>query len=241
MSIALRRGGLLVGLLWVAGTAWAGTPLPDGPHIVVSGEGKASGVPDQVRVTFEFTARGAKPLPTKQSVDQGVNRLLARLGEFEIAKDDVQAGDLKTSEDVDYTDSGKLVSNGFTSERSVTVLLKKIELLNDLIDMGLGEGANEFSNLSFESSQAATLRAQAKRQAIDNLRAKATETAAGFNAQLGPVYSINSVNSQEARTYNERTTLDSVVVSGARRVQGRYLQPTVEYTESVNAVFELKR
>lgn len=241
MSAGWHRVVCLCVLWGLTASAWAGTPLPDGPHIVVSGEGKATGVPDQVRVTFEFTSRGAKPLPTKQAVDAGVNRLLGRLGEFDIAKDDIRAGDLSTREDIDYTDSGKLVSNGFTSERSVTVLLKQVDRLNDLIDMGLGEGASEFSGPNFESSQATALRAQAKREAIDNLRAKAVETAASFNAQLGPVYSINSVNSQQSRVYNEAYSLDAVTVSGSRQRQGRYLQPSVEYTESVNAVFELKR
>ena len=36
-------------------------------------------------------------------------------------------------------------------------------------------------------------------------------------------------------------TLDRVQVTGSRSEGGRYLQPRVEYSESVSVVFELKR
>lgn len=242
MRVGLQgnRWSLLL-LAALATPGWAGTPLPDGPHIVVTGQGKASAKPDQVSLTFRFESRSTQPLPAKQAVDAAVARMLKLLPTFGITEQDVQAGSLDASEDVDYTDSGKRVSNGFEASRDVTVLLKDIERVNDLIDAGLAAGASGFRNLDFQSSRADELREQARRKAADDARAKAAASVQNFGASLGAMYSIGSVNSREFERYGE-STLDSVTVTGGRvAAPGRYLQPSVEFNEIVQVVFDVKR
>lgn len=231
---------VFLALLFVlAAPTFAGTPLPDTPHIVVSGAGEVTAKPDSARLSFQFESRAAQPLPAKKAVDQGVNRLLEALSRFGIADGDIEAGSLQASEDVDYTDSGKRVSNGYEASRTVTVLLTRIDQLNDLIDTGLAAGATNFRNLQFESSRAAEFRAEAKRKAIQNAHAQARDTSVAFGAALGSIYSIDSITSQVEFGYRGRT-LDAVTVTGSN-ASGRYVQPTVEYHENVRAVFELKR
>lgn len=229
-------------LVWglASGSALAGTPLPEAPHVVASGEGKVSVKPDSARVRFNFEQRAAQPLPAKQAVDAAVNRLLAALDGYGIADDDITASSLNAAEDVDYTESGRRVSNGFVAGRSVSVVLRQIDRLNDFLDSGLQAGAHEIANVEFESTRATHLRAEAKKKAVADARLKAGEMAASFDVRLGPVYSIDSINSRYSALYSA-TTLDRIQVTGSRLSQGRYIQPTVEYTESVNAVFELLR
>jgi len=218
----------------------AGTPLPDGPHIVVSGDAKVSTKPDSVRVRFDFAHRAQAPLPAKQSVDTAVNGFLAKLDDYGVADTDISASNLDAQEDVEYTDSGKRVSNGYEATRSVTVLLKDVDRLNEFLDQGLASGAEEIGSITFESTDAESLREQAKRKAVDNAQSKAAGMAKAFGANLGPVYSIDSVNSRFASSYGA-TTLDTIAVTGSRVSRGRYIQPTVEYAESVTAVYELHR
>jgi len=78
----------------------AGTPLPDGPHIVGSGEGRVSVKPDSARIVFRFEHRAEQALTAKQTIDKQVNALLEGTSRFGIAGDDVRASDLNTSEDV---------------------------------------------------------------------------------------------------------------------------------------------
>jgi len=199
-------------------TALAGTPLPDGPHLVVTGEGKVSAKPDTARIRFDFSKRAARPLPAKQQVDAAVNALLDGLHNFPISADKVRASDLSASEDIDYNDNGKPVSNGFLAERNVTVVLNDLTRLNELLDFGLGAGASGIGDVDFESSQAKALRDDAKRKAVDDARLRAGELATSFSAQLGPVYSINSLSAQLQQGYNYggSTTLDRIEVTGTR-------------------------
>lgn len=57
-------------LLAFAGLAHAGTPLPDGPHIVVSADAKVSVKPDSARVRFDFRQTAAAEIAAKWAAAQ---------------------------------------------------------------------------------------------------------------------------------------------------------------------------
>ena len=232
---------LLAGLLVLSGAAFAGTPLPDAPHVVVSGEGKASAAPDRVRIVLQAQYVKANAAAAKQAVDAGVNGLLALLPGFQVTPADVTASSLSLSEDSDYDDSGRKSIRGYAAQRRVEITLDDVTRFNALIDAGLAAGMNEIGSVTFESTRADALREEARAKAVVDARAKAEGLAASFEASLGAVYSINSVTSAVASGYGA-TELDSVQVTGSRvRDAGRYLQPTVDFTERVAAVYELKR
>lgn len=225
--------------------AAAGTPLPDAPHVVTTGEAKVSAKPDSATIQFQFdhrASRASRALPAKQQVDAAVNAFLAGLGRFAVADTDVRASELSAAEDIDYDDKGRPVSNGFVADRSVTAVLRDLSRLNEFLDYGLGAGATGIGDVSFTSSDEKRLREEAKRKAIEDARAKADGLATAFGSRLGPVYSINSARSGMGDSYGA-TTLDRVEVTGSRYKPqpGRYLQANVDYTESVQAVFELQR
>jgi len=77
-------------------------------------------------------------------------------------------------------------------------------------------------------------------QALRDAREKAGGLAVALGGRLGPVYSINSLNSMQAHGYGN-TTLDRIVVTGSWMDSGRYLQPKIDFTERVSAVFEISR
>ena len=76
--------------------------------------------------------------------------------------------------------------------------------------------------------------------AVADAREKASGLAVAFGGALGPVYSINSLNSMQAHGCGN-TTLDRIMVTGSRIDSGRYLQPQIDFTERVSAVFEISR
>jgi uncharacterized protein YggE len=224
--------------MWLATPAWAGTPLPDSPHIVVTGSGKVSVAPDQVRVSAQFEARDPQPLAAKRSVDEAVGRYLAILGDFAISKPDIEAGSLSSYEQV-FFHEGKRVSNGFVAQRNVTVVLKNLDQLNRLIDGGLAAGANTVSPLKFESAREEALLVEAKAKAAEDARSKAEQVAHGFGARLGPVYSIDSLQMYSSVSYNSYAPPAAAPDVGASVAP--YFQPSIDYTQSVQVVFELRR
>ncbi|MFC5576917.1 SIMPL domain-containing protein [Lysobacter niabensis] len=233
------RALLLIGLL-LSVPCWAGTALPDAPHVVTSGEGKVTAKPDLARVTISAQYRNANGATAKQSVDRSIEAFLKIAPGFGLTPDDITASDVSVSEDIDYDSRDRRVSNGFVANREVKFKLRDLERLGALLDAALAAGLTEIDNVSFESSHEDQLRLEARGKAIADAREKASGLATAFGGSLGPVYSINSVRSGVGDGYGA-TTLDRIEVTGSRIQRSAYLQPTVEYTENVSAVFELKR
>ncbi|MBB6599594.1 SIMPL domain-containing protein [Luteimonas sp. MC1825] len=224
----------------LSAAALAGTPLPDAPHVVVQGEGLVSVAPDSATVAMVVRHRSADPAEAKRVVDRAVNALLKVAPGFDVASDDMTASDLALREDIDYDDNDRPLSQGHVASREVKVRLDDLDRLGAWLDAALAAGFTDVSDVSFKSSKEASLREDARARAVADAREKAAGLAVAFGGGLGPVYSINSLNSRQSDGYGA-TTLDRIEVTGSRIDSGRYLQPTIDFTERVSAVFEITR
>ncbi|MBW8824061.1 MAG: SIMPL domain-containing protein [Xanthomonadales bacterium] len=234
---------VMSGLLALAGAANAGTPLPDGPHVVTSGEGKVSVAPDMARIVLSVSKRDAVAANAKQAVDAAVNGYLEVLKRNRISEADVSASAISLGEDFEWQNNRK-VSRGFRGSRNVSVHLRDVSKLNALMDAGLAAGMNEIDSVTFESSNEDALRQEARRKAAAQSRERATELAMAYGATLGKIYSINSVASSLASRYG-RGELATVTVTAMNAPgvvsAGQYIAPTIEFNESVQVVFDLLR
>lgn len=227
-------------LALASAAAIAGTPLPDGPHVVVQGEGKVSVAPDAAVVTMVARHRATTPGEAKRMVDRAVDALLKAASGFDIATDDITASDLALREEIDYDDNDRPLPPDHVASREVKVRLHALDTLGAYMDAALAAGFTDIADVTFKSSKEADLRKEARAHAVAEAKEKAGGLALAFGGSLGPVYSINSVNSTQAHGYGN-TTLDKIEVTGSRLDSGRYLQPTVDFTERVSAVFEISR
>lgn len=220
--------------------AFAGTPLPEAPHVVVHGEGKVSVAPDTVIVTMVATHRSTDAAEAKRVVDRAVNALLDIAPRFDVKPDNVSASDLALHEDVDYDEDDRRLPVAHVATREVKVQLDDLERLGPWTDAALAAGFSSISDIRFESTREATLREDARARAVADAKEKAAGLASAFGGRLGPVYSINSLDSMLSHGYGN-TSLNRIVVTGSRVDTGRYLEPKIDVTERVSAVFEIVR
>lgn len=227
-------------LAFASTAAIAGTPLPDAPHVVVQGEGEVSVAPDAAIVSMVGRHRAADPGAAKRVVDRAVDALLKAAPGFKVDPDDITASDLALREEIDYDDDDRPLPPSHVASREVKVRLDDLDTLGAYMDAALAAGFTDVSDVSFKSSRETSLREEARARAVAQAKEKASGLATAFGGRLGPVYSINSVNSTQAHGYGN-TTLDRIQVTGSRMDSGRYLQPTIDFTERVSAVFEIVR
>ena len=220
--------------------AQSGTPLPDGPHVVVPGEGKVEIAPDRARIRLSVEAKAATPAEAKATADAAVNAFLDVLRRHRVPPADVSASELRLAQAFDYDDRGRRTPAGHEANRSVEARVRDVEGFNAIVDAGLAAGMTRIDGITFESSRADALRVEARNQAAADSRQRAEELARGFGARLGAVYSINSVGSDMGNRYGAQ--LDRITVTGsvAAPPPGRYLQPTIEFNERVQVGFRLQ-
>ena len=234
----MRKRMITALLPLLSAVAVAGTPLPDAPHVVVQGEGLVSVAPDSATVSMVARHRSANAGEAKRVVDRAVADLLKVAPDYDVSPDDITASDLALREGEEYDDNDRRLPSAHVASREVKVRMDDLERLGAWMDAALAAGFTDVSDVNFKSSQETRLREDARAQAVADAREKAGGLAVAFGGRLGPVYSINSLNSMQADGYGN-TTLDRIQVTGSRMDSGRYLQPRIDFTERVSAVFEI--
>lgn len=229
----------LLAVLLLSAPAFAGTPFPDAPHVVATGNGEVTVPPDEATVILTVDIHDPDAARAKQAVDRAINAVLALAPRYGADPKDVTAEDLTLSEDTDTDRNGRRTSNGFESEREIRVKLHDLDRVSDFIDAALAGGMTRIDSIEASSSRAKALEQQARAKAADDAKAQATDLASALGARLGAVYSIDSVDAERSHRYGG--DLDRIEVTGSKIKTGRYLQPLVRYSAQVSVVFELKR
>ncbi|WP_407321858.1 oxidative stress defense protein [Dickeya ananatis] len=221
-------------------TAQAGNELPSGPHIVTSGTASVDATPDIARLAIEVSVSSKDVADAKKQVDDRVAQYFAFLDKNGIGKKDINAANLRTQPEYDYLKNGGSVLKGYRAVRQVEVTLRQLDKLNELLDGALKSGLNEIRAVELGVSNPDTYREQARKKAIEQATLQAQSLASGFNATLGPVYSIryHVANYQPIPAARMFKTTNMAAQS---EVSQTYEQQTIHFDDQVDVVFELQR
>lgn len=225
-------------LLFSTFLATANSALPANRHIAVQGSAELKTTPDIAVISFEVSNLQPTALAAKAEVDKRVNQFLDGLEDFEVQTEGVTATNLLTEPQYIYTRDNEQQLAGYRASRSVQIELTNIDQLNELINFGLKVEISEVQNIQLRSSKTEEMRKKVTAMAVENAKANATALASAFEARLGKIYSINS-NTQRQQGGYERIMVTGSRVGAADAAPGRYLQATVTFNSTVDAVFDL--
>ena len=157
-----------------------------------------------------------------------------------IEKKDIDAANLRTQPEYDYTKEGKAVLKGYRAVRQVQVTLRQLEKLNELLDGALKSGLNEIRTVELGVANPDQYRNKARQEAIDDATQQAGELAKGFNAKLGSVYSIryHVANYQPMPVARMYKMADAAPMTSAAQT---YEKQSIHFDDQVDVVFELQR
>ncbi|MDU3934302.1 MAG: oxidative stress defense protein [Serratia liquefaciens] len=164
--------------------------VPEGPHVVTSGTSSVDATPDIATLAIEVSVSSKDAAQAKKQVDERVAQYFDFLQKNNIEKKDISAANLRTQPEYDYLKTGESVLKGYRAVRQVQVTLRQLDKLNELLDGALKSGLNEIRAVELGVAKPDVYREQARQKAIENATQQAASLAKGFNAKLGPVYSI---------------------------------------------------
>lgn len=183
----LVLGGLIA--LW-AGSALAGDE-PMKRTITVSATGTTTAVPDEARissgvVTEADTAKGALAANSA-----AMTSLIDGLKAAGIDANDIQTSSFGVEPRYTRPREGEPAQiNGYRVVNQVSVLVRNLDRLGEILDRVVALGANQLGSLTFEVSEIETLRDAARKDAIANARRRAELYAAAAGVKVGDVVSI---------------------------------------------------
>lgn len=226
----------LAALMGFSAVSVQASELPEGPHIVTSGTASVDAAPDIAIIAIEVNVAAKDAAAAKKQADERVAQYLSFLEQNGVARKDISSANLRTQPDYDYQ-NGKSVLKGYRAVRTVEVTLRQLDKMNALLDGALKAGLNEIRSVSMSVAQPEAYKDKARKAAIENAIHQAQSLAAGFNAKLGPVYSVR----YHVSNYQPSPVVRMMKADAApAQVQETYEQPTIQFDDQVDVVFQLE-
>lgn len=159
--------------------------------VTVSATGFAAATPDVAHITTGVATEAdtARAALTRNS--EAMKGLLAGVKALGIDAKDLQTSSLRV--EPRYTnprDGTAPVIDGYRVTNDVAVTVRDLEKLGQILDQLVTLGANQMSGLSFEVSNAETLKDDARKEAIANALRRAKLYAAAAGVAVGDVLTI---------------------------------------------------
>ncbi|EFO31858.1 26 kDa periplasmic immunogenic protein [Roseibium sp. TrichSKD4] len=164
------------------------------PHITISGEGKISVAPDMAVITTQVVSPGDT---APEALSANSKAMKAVIDEIKSAG--IEAKDIKTSGFSIYPryDHSKRAQNkapkivGYDVRNGVTVNVRDLDRLGDLLSTVVESGANQIGGISFQVSDPESKMDEARKKAVENARKKAEIYAEAAGSRLGEVLQIS--------------------------------------------------
>ena len=213
--------------------------LADNPPrtIMISGSGKAVGIPDIATVNLGLITERRDVLSAQRENSEKMNQLLARLKDLQIPKDDIQTTQYQIYPRYDYTKgAGTIV--GYTVSQSVSVKIRDLGKVSAVLAAAGEVGANQVSGVSFTLDDPEDLRQEARTKAIGNAKDKARDIARALGLKLGRIVSFNESSSLPFPPTPYARELG--FGGGGDTVPPQIESGTVEVNADVSVTFELE-
>jgi uncharacterized protein YggE len=173
--------------------------------IVVVGRGKAEARPDVAILQLGVEARRPTVAAAREAAAQAQTALLAALRANGVAEDRIQTQAFSVQPDFDYAETGRRL-RGYVVSQSIRVRASVDEQLGAAIDAAVSAAGDEvrFDGISFEVSDPAAVRAQARERAVADARRVAEELARHAGVELGEPIAIEEVGASVPGPYMMR-------------------------------------
>lgn len=155
--------------------------------IIVTGEGKVSAAPDIAALSFGMQTG---PQPTAKiaiaKLTDAMTAVLAAVKKQGIADKDIQTQALSLNPMYDWSD-GRQTLRGYEAMQSLTVKVRDLDKVGDVLTAATSAGANQAGGVSFTIDDPERVRSEAREKAITQAKEKAQMLARELGMSLGKV------------------------------------------------------
>ncbi|MFA5127425.1 MAG: SIMPL domain-containing protein [Patescibacteria group bacterium] len=170
--------------------------------ITVSGYGKSTAQNDIAVTTIGYSNTDKNVAVAQAKNKEVMDKVTADLTKLGIEDKDLQTN-YSIYPEYDYTQDRGQELKGYKVTHSVTVKIRDLSKINDVLGLAGTYGANEVSGLSFTIDDETTLKDIARQRAIDDAKAKAGYLAQSLGVKIVSVVSYNEYESSNNVYYSK--------------------------------------
>lgn len=208
------------------------------PTITLQGVGEIAAEPDMAVLTSGVITQSETAREALNLNNLAAGKLLSLLTDMGISERDMQTSNFSIQPLYERNNNGNIRRDpkiiGYQVSNQVTVRIRDLEMIGEVLDEVVTNGANSIDGLSFSVSEPDGLIDDARRAAVADALAKAELYAEAAGVTLGPILEIteNSYGQPQAEMLTmARMSADAVSVPIA--------SGEVSYSSNVNIVWQI--
>lgn len=158
----------------------------------VTGEGVVAVKPDIAVINVGISADAPTVAEAQGKINSTINIVSNNIKKLGVAGSDIQTSSYNIHPNYDYSGGTQKVT-GYQANTNLTVKVKDLEKVNNVIDTAAGGGANQIGNISFEVNDKTQAENEARAKAVAAAKQKAEQAARMAGFRLGKLinYSEN--------------------------------------------------
>jgi uncharacterized protein len=222
----------LVSATLLSAPALAQTAPP--PAVSVTGEATVSVAPDQAQIEGGVTSDARTAREASEANNAAMNKVLQALKGAGIEERDTQTSRLSLQPQYAPNRTGTSPITGYRASNRVTIRLRDVTKVANVIDVLAGAGANDIGGINFTVSQPSKHLDEAREKAVADARRKAEIYAKAAGVTLGEPLSISE---EGAPAPLFRGKMAAPMAAGAPVAQG---EETLSVTVNVSWAIKAK-
>ncbi|MEL6527646.1 MAG: SIMPL domain-containing protein [Chloroflexota bacterium] len=175
--------------------------------ITVTGNGSAFGDPDIAVIVLGVEQSSTSISEAYANVNTRLDAIVADLTALGIAENDIQTMDLNIFTNQGIGSMGGASQVEYFVSNRISVIVRDLEMLENVIDTAVSEGANNVFGLNFLISDTSELEATARIDALDQARDRAQQIADALGVELGQVQTVVEDGGSFVRSSAESTEM----------------------------------
>lgn len=200
----------------LAGNAVAQSDQSARRSLSVTGQGEASGPPDQAQITAGVQTLAETVADASRQNQAIVEKIMQALEDQGIAEEDIQTSgyNIWPEQRHDPRGSGEVEITGYRVSNIVNVVVRDIEKVGEVLAAVTNAGANSVHGIQFMAEDTAALEERARAAAMADARARAEALAELAGVELGEVLTISmSSGGSHPRPMAGRFSVEAVDVA----------------------------
>ncbi|MFC3659121.1 SIMPL domain-containing protein [Luteimonas notoginsengisoli] len=163
----------------------------DGTLLSVSAHAEASRVPDVASLSTGVVTQAADANAALAANAKQMNQVMAAIKAAGIAEKDIQTSGINVSPQYKYTDNQPPAITGYQASNTVSIKVREIGKLGEVLDALVASGANQVNGPSFEIDEPEAVYDEARRAALEKARQRAQMYAKSLDLKVRRIVSIS--------------------------------------------------
>ncbi len=217
---------------------YIGTVPHDRDTITVDGMGKISATPDLAQIDLGVQTEGATVKDIQTQNTQKMNAIIKAVKSLGVEEKDIQTSNYSISPKIDWS-NGKQNVTGYIVAQNVTVKVRNLDKVGDVVSQAGTLGANQVGGIQFTIDDPTGLQAQARAKAIDDARKKAEALASQLGLTIVKVVTFSEVGNNRPVPMPMYASKDMMAAGEVAPVAPSIQSGSMDVMSNVNVTFQV--